>query len=111
MDLGRWPSPSVRTRSALLLGIAVAGVLAGGSLFGLSHNVLPFSAWPRLHGDGDVQQRLAAAPDLVRHAPRRDVVGQVLGAPRSFAPVAGSAPLAAAPLRATARANARLSAT
>src|SRR4051794_39970878 len=110
MDLGRRPSPRVRTRWALLLGIAVAGVLAGGSLFGLSHGVLPFSDWPSLHSDGDVQQRLAAAPDLVRHA-RRDVAGHLLDAPRTFAPLAVGAPLAAAPVRATLRANARLSAT
>src|SRR3954453_16536084 len=110
MDLGRRPSPRVRTRWALLLGIAVAGVLAGGSLFGLSHDVLPFSAWPSLHSHGDVQQQLAPAPDLVRGAPR-DVAHQAPGAPRSFARPAGGAPLAAAPVRVTLRANARLSAT
>src|SRR3954463_7204711 len=110
MDLGRRPSPRVRTRWALLLGIAVAGVLAGGSLFGLSHDVLPFSAWPSLHSHGDVPQPLPPAPALVRRA-RRDAAGQVLAGPRSFATLAGGAPLAAAPGPATLRANARLSAT
>ena len=110
MDLGRRPSPRARTRWASLLGIAVAGALAGGSLIGLSHDVLPFVGWPSLGGHRDVQQRIAAAPALVRHA-RPDSRGQVTGASRGFAPLAGGAPLAAAPVRVTLRRNARLSAT
>ncbi len=110
MDLGRRLSPRARARSALVLGIAVAGTLAGGSLIGLSHDVLPFAGWPSLGSHGDVQQRLAAAPDLVRPA-QPDDGGQVVGAPRGFAPLAGGAPLAAAPVRVTFHARARLSAT
>src|SRR6476659_6955855 len=109
MDLGRL-SPRARARWASLLGIAVAGALAGGSLIGLSHDVLPFAGWPSLHGQGDVQQRLAAAPDLVRRAQQRDGA-RVLGAPKSFVPLAVGAPLAAAPARATPPTTARLSAT
>src|SRR6266540_4858751 len=108
MDLGRL-SPRARARWASLLGVVVAGALVGGSLIGLSQDVLPFAGWPSLGGQGDVRQRLAAAPDLVRHA-RPGAGGQVGGAPASgFAPLAG-APLAAAPVRVTLDPGTRLTA-
>src|SRR5512132_159044 len=101
MDLGRRLSPRARARWASLLGVVVAGALAGGSLIGLSHDVLPFAGWPSLGGHGDVRQRLAATPDLVRHA-RPGRGGQVGGVPGTgFAPIAAGAPLAAAPIRVT----------
>ena len=110
MDLGRRLSPRARTRSALLLGIAVAGTLAGGCLIGLSHHVLPFVGWPSLGSRADVQQRLAAAPDLVRSARREDSAAAA-GAPRGFASLAGGAPLAAAGVRVSFQARESLSAT
>src|SRR6478609_5799359 len=110
MDLGRRLSPGARARWASVLGVAVAGTLAGGGLMGLSHHVLPFAGWPTLGGHGDVQQRLAAAPDLVRHA-RPGVGGHAVSAPGGLAPLGGAAPLAAAPVRVTFRPGARLSAT
>ena len=70
----------------------------------------PSSGWPTLGGHGDVRQRLAAAPDLVRHA-RPGVGGHAVSAPGGLAPLAGAAPLAAAPVRVTFHPGARLNAT
>src|SRR4051794_21755613 len=110
MDFGRLSSRA-QARWASVLGILVAGALAGGSLLGLSRDVLPFIGWPSLGGHGDVRQQLAAAPDLVRRA-RSGGGGQVGGIQGSgIAPLAGAAPLAAAPVRVAFDPGARLSAT
>src|SRR4051812_38309157 len=104
-------SPRARARWASVLGVVVASALAGGSLLGLSRDVLPFIGWPSLGGHGDVRQRLAAAPDLVRQA-RSGGGGRLGVAPgNGLAPLAGVAPLAAAPVRVASDGAARLSGT
>src|SRR5258705_13632444 len=92
-------SPRARARWASLLGVIVASALVGGSLMGLSRDVLPFIGWPSLGGQGDVRQRLAAVPDLVRHARSGGGNQVAIAAGNRVTPLAGGAPLAAAPVR------------
>src|SRR6266511_2609897 len=95
MDLPRL-SPRARARWATLLG-----VVAGGSLVSLNRDVLPFTDWPSLRGHGDASQQLPAAPALVRGTPAHPgTPGRVL-ATVGIVAGAGTAPLAAAPIRAT----------
>src|SRR6266498_3874907 len=100
MDLPRL-SPRARARWATLLGVVTAGALAGGSLVSLNRDVLPFTDWPSLRGHGDASQQLPAAPALVRGTPAHPgTPGRVL-ATVGIVAGAGTAPLAAAPIRAT----------
>src|SRR6266536_3972411 len=96
-------SPRARARWASVLGVAVAGTLAGGSLVALNRDVLPFTGWPSLKGHGDAHQQLPAAPALVRHHAASgggSPVGRALTT--GLVSAAGAPPLAAAARRVSA---------
>ena len=84
MDLGRRLSPGARARWASVLGVAVAGTLAGGGLIGLSHDVLPFAGWPTWAGTATSSS--GSLPRRTSFAMR----GPVSAATRSAAPRAAS---------------------
>jgi Bacterial TSP3 repeat len=95
-------SARARARWALVVGVVVAGTLAGGSLVALNRDVLPFGDWPSFSARPDGSQRLPDAPAQSRDA-RRGRPTPNAGTAVVLAPPAAAtpAPIAAAPARTT----------